>query len=93
MHRDKVKFNTSFDINKVSFKNVSRDFETKFRNYYKKSLNMMSDNKDALTKASGASSLGILEAVAQRMDSYDKNSDFEKIYNDLQKEFEPFTET
>jgi hypothetical protein len=86
-------FEQSFDVKKVSFRNVNEEFENNFKKSYKKSLNMMSDDKDRIRSASGANSLGILEKMAQRIEYYDKSSDFEKSYNDLEKEYEPFTET
>lgn len=93
MEQEQIGFESSFDINKVSFDNVSKDFEKKFRASYNKSLSMMSDGKDRLTNASGANSLGILEKMAQRIKHYDSRSDFEDSYHELLNEYEPFTET
>lgn len=86
-------FESSFDINKLSFKNVSEEFENEFREAYKNSLEIMSDNKGPLENASGANSLALLEKMAQQLSFYDKNSDFEQSYYTLIKEYEPFTET
>jgi hypothetical protein len=88
-----MNFEQSFDIDDVSFRNVNQEFESKFRSRYNNSLASMSDSKDRLRNASGASSLGILEKMAQRMESYDKKTDFEESYSQLVKEFEPFAET
>lgn len=86
-------FQQSFDIDDVSFSNVNREFEDKFRTTYRDSLSLMSDSKDRIRNASGANTLGILEKMARRMETYDKGSDFEESYYRLEKEFEPFTET
>lgn len=88
-----LEFEQTFDINKVSFDKVNRDFENKFKQRYSSSLSMMSDSKDHLKNASGASSLGILEKMGNRIGYYDKTSDFEKSYEDLQREYEAFSET
>lgn len=88
-----MNFEQSFDINDVSFDNVSREFENRFRHRYSSSLNLMSDGRDRLRNASGANSLGILEKMAQRIDYYDEKSDFQESYDQLIKEYEQFTET
>lgn len=93
MDRKPTDFERSFDINSISFENVSKDFEKKFREKYYNSLKMMSDSKDRLDNASGANSLGILERMAQRISDYNSGSDFEYSYHQLLKEYEPFTET
>lgn len=93
MEQKQINLESSFNINKVSFKNVNSEFERKFREKYYNSLKMMSDSKDRLTNASGASSLGVLETMARRIDDYNIKSDFEASYYQLQKEYEPFTET
>ncbi len=92
-HQKSINFESRFDINRLSFDNVSEEFENKFRRAYKKSLDTMSDKRDPLINASGANSLGILEKMAQQISAYDKNSVFERSYDDLLKEYEPFTET
>lgn len=88
-----MSFESRFDIDKVSFKNVSKEFEREFRKDYRKSLDSISDARDPLTNASGVNSLGILEKMAQRIDNYDTSSNFEDSYQALLKEFQPFTET
>lgn len=88
-----INFEPKFNINKLSFNNVSKEFESKFRDLYKNSLVMMSDDRDRLTNASGASTLGILEKMAGQISQYSKNSDFEQSYNTIQKEYEPYKET
>lgn len=86
-------FESRFDIDKLSFDNVSADFESKFRRAYRRSLEKMSDSKARLDNSAGANSLGILEKMGQQMNTYDRRSDFEQCYHDLIKEYEPFTET
>ncbi|MCX7745882.1 MAG: hypothetical protein N2645_03180 [Clostridia bacterium] len=93
MEKKPLDFESSFNINNVSFDHVSKDFEHKFRESYKNSLQMMSDQHDPITNANGANTLGILEKMAQRIDAYTGHSDFEESYYKLLKEYEPFTET
>lgn len=92
-HRKSMNFESRFNIDKMSFNNVSNDFERKFKKLYDNSLNKMSDDKDPLINGSGANSLGILEKMAQQIYLYDKNSDFEQSYHDMLEEYQPFTET
>ena len=93
MEKRPIDFEESFDIDRVSFKSVSSEFERKFRDRYEKSLSMMAGNRDPLTNAGGINSLGMLEKMAGRMRFYDEDSDFEESYNELLKEYEPFSET
>lgn len=93
MERKKIDMEQSFDINKVSFDNVSSEFEKTFKEKYKNSLGKISDVNDPLTNASGVNTLGLLEEMARRIDNYDQNADFENSFNSLLKEYEPFTET
>ena len=93
MHTNEPELNPSFDINKVSFDNVNKEFERRFRDSYNKSLHRMSDSEDRLTHAGGATALEILKTMARRMGDYDATSDFEASYHDVQKELEPFTDT
>lgn len=93
MEDDLMNFESHFDIDKVSFKNVSKDFEHKFKQMYAKSLNMMSDSATRLINASGASTLGVLEKMAQRIDEYDRKSSFDDSYKELLEEYSPYTET
>lgn len=86
-------FEASFNIDKVSFKNVSEDFERKFKERYSRSLNMMADVKDPLTNANGANSLEILEKMATRIKDYRREDDFEESYRSLLQENEGFRET
>ncbi len=86
-------FESRFNIDKLSFDNVSEDFESKFRRAYRRSLEKMSDSKSRLDNSAGANSLGILEKMGQQMSTYDRRSDFEHCYHDLINEYEPFTET
>lgn len=88
-----LNFEQGFDINDVSFENVSKEFENKFRKRYRSALELMSNDRDELRNASGASTLGLLEKMAQRIDLYDQSSDFRGSYEQLVKEYEPFTET
>lgn len=81
-----------FDINKVSFNNVSSEFERKFKERYSNSLNMIA-KKDDFKSASGTNSLGILEEMARRIDDYNASTDFEETYRQLINEYEPFTES
>lgn len=93
MEKKPLEIESSFDINEVSFENVNKDFEKKFKDRYENSLSMISDDKDPLTNASGINTLGMLEKMAQRIEYYDENSDFEDSFNAMLKEYEPFTET
>ncbi len=93
MHTNEPELNPSFDINKVSFANVNKEFERRFRDIYNKSLHRISDSEDRLTHAGGATALEILKAMSRRMEDYDRTSDFETSYHDVQKELEPFTDT
>lgn len=93
MSEDLLSFEQNFDINKVSFDNVSNDFERKFKETYAKSLNMMSDSASRLTNGSGANALGLLEKMAQRMDAYDKTSSFKDSFEEMLEEYGPFLET
>ncbi|MFZ5987865.1 MAG: hypothetical protein ACOYWZ_12170 [Bacillota bacterium] len=93
MEKKPLEIESSFDINEVSFENVNKDFEKKFKDRYENSLSMISDDKDPLTNASGINTLGMLEKMAQRIEHYDENSDFEDSFNAMLKEYEPFTET
>ncbi len=93
MDQHRVDFEASFDINDISFGNVSAEFEKKFREKYKKSLSMISDDKNPLAGTGGANSLGVLEAMGRRIDNYDMHTDFDKSYYELLRELEPFTET
>jgi hypothetical protein len=86
-------FESSFDIDKLSFDNVSEDFESKFRRAYRRSLEKMSDSRNRLDNSTGTNTLGILEKMGQQISTYDRRSDFEQCYHDLIKEYEPFTET
>lgn len=88
-----LNFEQSFDINDVSFDTVSTEFENKFRKRYRNALEMMSDSKDELKNAAGASTLGVLEQMVRQIGSYDRSSDFKESYENLMKEYEPFTET
>jgi hypothetical protein len=83
----------SFDINDISFDHVNREFENKFRKRYRNALDMISDDKEDLKSASGASTLGILEKMAQQIGYYDQASDFEESYEQIMKEYEPFMKT
>lgn len=93
MEQKRLSFEPNFDINRVSFENVSTEFENKFREHYREALNRMSSGDDCLDNASGANTLGFLEKMAQHIKRYDKTTDFDNSYNQIQKEFEPFTET
>lgn len=93
MDQKKMNFEMSFDIRKVSFDNVSPEFEKKFRESYSNSLQKMADSEDRITNASGVNNLGILEKMASRIEDYDKSSRFEDSYRELQEEYERFTET
>lgn len=93
MEQKSMNFESSFNIERVSFSNVSKGFEKEFKKSYSNALAAMSDSKDRLTNASGANSLGILEKMAQHMKDYDIKSDFKDSYHKIQEEFEPFTET
>lgn len=88
-----MSFEQEFDIDKVSFENVSPEFEKKFRAAYTRSLNNMSDSRDPVTNRSGTNTLEILEDMARRISDYDKDSRFEASYEHLLREYEPFTET
>lgn len=92
MSKKHVDFESSFDINRVDFDNVSKEFEKKFRAHYSSALGAMSDSKDRLTNASGANTLGILEKMGQHIKDFDRNSDFESSYHKMLEEYEPFTE-
>jgi hypothetical protein len=92
-HRKNISFESHFNIDKMSFDNVNSDFERKFKKLYDSSLNRMSDDRDPLSNASGANSLGILEKMAQQLYLYDRNSDFEQSYREMLEEYEPFNET
>lgn len=93
MEESKTGLESSFDINRVSFKNVSREFEKKFRENYSRALQRLSDGNESLEKSAGASSLGILEQMARRISDYDEDDDFEKSYANMIRDFEPFTES
>lgn len=93
IHKKDLELAQSFDINDISFDNVSREFEESFRKQYADALESIGDNNDCMRDAAGASKLGILEQMARHMDSYNHNSDFNASYNELIKEYEPFTET
>ncbi|HEX2945277.1 MAG TPA: hypothetical protein VHT96_04905 [Clostridia bacterium] len=93
IHKKDVELAQSFDINDISFDNVSRKFEENFRTQYADALDKISDNNDCMRDAAGASKLGILEKMARNLDAYDRSSDFNKSYENLIKEYEPFTET
>ncbi|MCX7710693.1 MAG: hypothetical protein N2484_12705 [Clostridia bacterium] len=93
MDQKPMNFESSFNIDRVTFDNVSEDFERKFKERYSKSLQMMSDSRDPMTNASGANSLGILEKMAQKIKDYDSRSDFEESYHQMLKVYERFTET
>ncbi|MCR4434353.1 MAG: hypothetical protein QHH06_01510 [Clostridiales bacterium] len=86
-------FESYFDISQVSFKNVSSEFERKFRERYNNSLKLMSNKKDRLSKSSGANSMSILEKMARQIHYYDSESVFEASYKEILDEYEPFTET
>jgi hypothetical protein len=88
-----MSFEQEFDIDKVSFKNVSPEFEKKFRAAYARSLSNMSGSRDPLTNSSGTNSLELLEDMARRISDYDEESRFEDSYTQLLREYEPFTET
>ncbi|HEX3030208.1 MAG TPA: hypothetical protein VHT34_13100 [Clostridia bacterium] len=93
MDKKNMDFESNFDIDKISFNNVNSDFEKDFRKAYRNSLENMSDAKDPLQNASGANTLGILEKMAQHIKDYDRESDFGESYEQLLKEYRPFTET
>ena len=93
IHKKDLDLEQSFDINDISFDNVSREFEESFRKQYADALERIGDNNDCMRDAAGASKLGILEQMARHIDSYNRNSDFDSSYGELIKEFEPFTET
>lgn len=93
IHKKDLDLKQTFDINDISFNNVSSVFENNFRRQYADALERISDNSDCLRDASGASKLGILEQMARHIDSYDRASDFNTSYEQLIKEYEPFTET
>ncbi|MCX8132256.1 MAG: hypothetical protein N3I35_19445 [Clostridia bacterium] len=93
MERKHMDFEPTFNIEKISFENVSKEFESKFKDRYSSALASISDGKDKLTNASGANSLGILEKMAQHMEYFDEKSDFEDSYHKMLKEYEPFIET
>jgi hypothetical protein len=93
MDRKPMTFESTYNIEKLSFDNVSKDFEKDFKKHYSIALNSMSDGRDKLTNASGANTLGILEKMGQRLNRYDRNSDFSDSYHQMEKEFEPFTES
>lgn len=86
-------FEGNFEINQISFENVSSNFEKEFKSKYQDSLRMMADNQDPLTNASGASALGILEKIARQINIYDHNADFEDIFDAELTENEPYAET
>jgi hypothetical protein len=88
-----LNFSRQFNINDISFENVNKEFENKFRERYNNSLSMMSDNYDKLENASGASSLEALEKIARNIKYYDKNSDFEESFEEIFREEDPLTET
>ncbi len=88
-----LNFSQQFNIDEISFKNVNKDFEEHFKELYKESLSMMSDSRDKLENASGASSLDALEKMARKIKSYNKNSDFEASLEEIFMEDEPFTQT
>lgn len=93
MDQEKLNLESEFDIDRVSFKNVSKDFEDKFKESYARSLKMMSDSRDRFSNANGTNTLKILENMAHRIEDYDKDDKFEDSYEQLLKEYQPFTET
>jgi hypothetical protein len=88
-----LNFSQQFNINEISFENVNKEFENKFRERYNDSLSMMSDSHDKLENASGASSLEALEKIARNIKYYDKNSDFEESFEEIFREDDLLTET
>ncbi|MDP4182302.1 MAG: hypothetical protein Q8942_14585 [Bacillota bacterium] len=90
---DANNFEHDIDINSISFNNVNKDFESQFKERYKDSISMVSDSKDQLENASGAVSLDALGKIARQIKYYDKNSDFEKSFEDILVEDRRFTET
>ncbi|MCX7921710.1 MAG: hypothetical protein N3B21_06815 [Clostridia bacterium] len=93
MDQRPMEFESRFNIKDVTFENVSNEFEKHFRDAYNNSLKMMSDTRNPMDNASGANTLGILEQMAQRIESYDSSTDFERSYQDLLEEYRRFTET
>ena len=93
IHKKDLDLKQSFDINDITFDKVSSEFEKNFRRQYANALERISDNDDCLRDSSGASKLGILEQMARHIDLYDRSSDFNTSYEQLLKEYEPFTET
>ncbi|HEY9062059.1 MAG TPA: hypothetical protein VIO64_16365 [Pseudobacteroides sp.] len=88
-----LNFSQQFNINEVSFDNVNKEFESKFRERYKDSLSLMSDSHDKLENATGASSLNTLEKMARNIKYYSKNSDFEESFEEVLKEAENNNQT